>query len=105
MPNRRYLQDSLPQILFDNQKSKRISAFIYFDLDNFKRINDTIGHDVGDQVLVIVANRLTKLQGMSDLVVRLGGDEFGILLGDINSKNKQGKSHTNIRKYSYSQQN
>ena len=96
LPNRRYLQDSLPQILFDNQKAKRISAFIYFDLDNFKRINDTIGHDVGDQVLVIVANRLTKLQGMSDLVVRLGGDEFGILLGDINSKKQAGEKATRI---------
>ncbi|GGN34138.1 MULTISPECIES: EAL domain-containing protein [Marinomonas] len=83
LPNRRYLQDSLPSILFNNQKRKRISAFIYFDLDNFKRINDTIGHDIGDQVLIIVADRLNKLRGISDLVVRLGGDEFGILLSDI----------------------
>ena len=83
LPNRRFLQDSLPRILYSNQRRKRISAFIYFDLDNFKRINDTIGHDVGDQVLVIVGDRLNKLKGVSDLVVRLGGDEFGILLGDI----------------------
>jgi diguanylate cyclase (GGDEF)-like protein len=83
LPNRRYLQDSLPSTLFNNQKGKRISAFIYFDLDNFKRINDTIGHDIGDQVLIIVADRLNKLRGISDLVVRLGGDEFGILLSDI----------------------
>ncbi|MCW4631286.1 MULTISPECIES: bifunctional diguanylate cyclase/phosphodiesterase [Marinomonas] len=96
LPNRRYLQDSLPQILFDNQKAKRISAFIYFDLDNFKRINDTIGHDVGDHVLVIVANRLTKLKGISDLVVRLGGDEFGILLGDVSSKKQAGEKATRI---------
>tara|TARA_R110001606_G_scaffold154117_4_gene295744 strand:- start:965 stop:3160 length:2196 start_codon:yes stop_codon:yes gene_type:complete len=85
LPNRRFLQDSLPNILYRNQKRKRISAFIYFDLDNFKRINDTIGHDVGDQVLVIVGDRLNKLKGLADFVVRLGGDEFGILLGDINS--------------------
>lgn len=85
LPNRRFLQDSLPNILYRNQKRKRISAFIYFDLDNFKRINDTIGHDVGDQVLVIVGDRLNKLKGSADFVVRLGGDEFGILLGDINN--------------------
>ncbi|NLQ18267.1 EAL domain-containing protein [Marinomonas sp. M1K-6] len=83
LPNRRFLQDSLPAILINNQRRNRISAFIYFDLDNFKRINDTIGHDVGDQALIIVANRLSKLKSISDLVVRLGGDEFGILLGDI----------------------
>lgn len=86
LPNRRFLQDSLSKILHNNQRRKRVSAFIYFDLDNFKRINDTIGHDVGDQVLVIAAERLNKLKGISDLVVRLGGDEFGILLGDIGDK-------------------
>ncbi|UTW00514.1 EAL domain-containing protein [Marinomonas rhizomae] len=86
LPNRRFLQDSLSKILHNNQRRKRVSAFIYFDLDNFKRINDTIGHDVGDQVLVIAAERLNKIKGISDLVVRLGGDEFGILLGDIGDK-------------------
>jgi diguanylate cyclase (GGDEF)-like protein len=94
LPNRRFLQDSLPKILYSNQRRKRISAFIYFDLDNFKRINDTIGHDVGDQVLVIVGNRLNKLKSVSDLVVRLGGDEFGILLGDIGN-DKQVRKQAN----------
>ncbi|PJE56736.1 bifunctional diguanylate cyclase/phosphodiesterase [Marinomonas sp. BSi20584] len=94
LPNRRFLQDSLPRILYNNQRRKRISAFIYFDLDNFKRINDTIGHDVGDQVLVIVGDRLNKLKAMSDLVVRLGGDEFGILLGDIGDE-KQASEQAN----------
>ncbi|GAA0243194.1 putative bifunctional diguanylate cyclase/phosphodiesterase [Marinomonas primoryensis] len=92
LPNRRYLQDRLPMILYSNQK--RISAFIYFDLDNFKRINDTIGHDVGDKVLALVADRLNKLKGRSDLVVRLGGDEFGILIGDINDQ-KEAETHAN----------
>lgn len=94
LPNRRYLQDRLPRILYSNQKRKRISAFIYFDLDNFKRINDTIGHDVGDKVLALVADRLNKLKGRSDLVVRLGGDEFGILIGDINDQ-KEAETHAN----------
>jgi len=83
LPNRRYLQDKLPDALRKNKKNKRLSAFIYFDLDNFKRINDTIGHDIGDKVLVLVADKLNVLKGPSDMVVRLGGDEFGILLDDI----------------------
>jgi diguanylate cyclase (GGDEF)-like protein len=86
--NRRYLQDYLPGTLYEHQRRHRVSAFIYFDLDDFKRINDTIGHDVGDQVLVIVANKLNKLNSDTNLVIRLGGDEFGILLGDI--KNDDG---------------
>ncbi|RBP82551.1 EAL domain-containing protein [Marinomonas rhizomae] len=96
LPNRRFLQDSLPKTLYDNQKRKRISAFIYFDLDNFKRINDTIGHDVGDQVLVIVGDRLNKLKHVSDLVVRLGGDEFGILLGDISNEKQAAKQANQV---------
>jgi diguanylate cyclase (GGDEF)-like protein len=96
LPNRRFLQDSLPRILYNNQRRKRISAFIYFDLDNFKRINDTIGHDVGDQVLVIAGDRLNKLKGISDLVVRLGGDEFGILLGDIGDDKQAGEQANRI---------
>ncbi|WP_421849393.1 putative bifunctional diguanylate cyclase/phosphodiesterase [Marinomonas sp.] len=96
LPNRRFLQDSFPKILHNNQRRKRISAFIYFDLDNFKRINDTIGHDVGDKVLVIVGDRLNKLKGTADFVVRLGGDEFGILLGDINNYKQTGEQAEHI---------
>jgi diguanylate cyclase (GGDEF)-like protein len=92
LPNRRYLNDQLPALLRSNKKRHQISAFIYFDLDNFKRINDTIGHDVGDKVLEIVAQRLDSLRSESDKVVRLGGDEFGIYLSNI--ENKQGaKEH------------
>ncbi len=96
LPNRRYLQDNLPRVLYNNLNRKRISAFIYFDLDNFKHINDTIGHDIGDKVLVVVANRLSNLQKKSDLVIRLGGDEFGILLGDIKSNNEVEKQADQI---------
>ncbi|MDP5056274.1 MAG: diguanylate cyclase, partial [Marinomonas hwangdonensis] len=86
LANRRFLQDNLPAILMENKDQQRLSAFIYFDLDNFKRINDTIGHDVGDQILTIVADRLNKLRGPSDLVMRLGGDEFGIFLNHVRDK-------------------
>lgn len=86
LANRRFLQDNLPAILMENKDQQRLSAFIYFDLDNFKRINDTIGHDVGDQILTIVADRLNTLRGPSDLVMRLGGDEFGIFLNHVKDK-------------------
>lgn len=86
LKNRRFLQDILPKSLRSHHKRGRISAFLYLDLDNFKRINDTIGHDVGDQVLTVIANRLDKLKRTSDLVVRLGGDEFGLLLSDVANK-------------------
>ncbi|MBR7888743.1 EAL domain-containing protein [Marinomonas sp. A79] len=86
LKNRRFIQDTLPKSLRGHQKRGRVSAFLYLDLDNFKRINDTIGHDVGDQVLTVIANRLDKFKRTSDLVVRLGGDEFGLLLGDVTNK-------------------
>ncbi|MCV2403855.1 EAL domain-containing protein [Marinomonas sp. C2222] len=86
LPNRRYLQDHLHAQLAHNKKQKNLAAFIYFDLDNFKRINDTIGHDIGDKILVTVAKRLNELKGKSDLIIRLGGDEFGILLNNIKSQ-------------------
>lgn len=86
LPNRRYLQDHLHTQLLHNKKNESLAAFIYFDLDNFKRINDTIGHDVGDKILVTVAERLNELKGASDLIIRLGGDEFGILLNNIHSQ-------------------
>lgn len=92
LPNRRYLNDNLPLLLQANKKRRQISAFIYFDLDNFKRINDTIGHDVGDKVLEIVAQRLDSLCEKPDKVVRLGGDEFGIFLSNIANK-QEAKEH------------
>ncbi|AEF55722.1 bifunctional diguanylate cyclase/phosphodiesterase [Marinomonas posidonica] len=98
LPNRRHLHDNLPNTLYKNQLRSRISAFIYFDLDNFKRINDTVGHDIGDQVLVIIADRLNALKGLSDQVVRLGGDEFGILLGNIKSTEEAESFATKILK-------
>ncbi len=82
LPNRRYLNDLLPQYLSELQANNQSGAFIYFDLDNFKSINDSIGHDIGDRVLQEVARRLTSSIDENDLIIRLGGDEFAIILGD-----------------------
>ncbi|MBJ7552890.1 EAL domain-containing protein [Marinomonas spartinae] len=83
LPNRRFLTDKLQHTIFKQKKKVRRSAFIYFDLDNFKRINDSIGHDIGDQVLVLVAERLLSIPHQKSHVVRLGGDEFCIYLSDV----------------------
>lgn len=82
LPNRRYLNDHLPNYLIHLQEKNLPGAFIYFDLDNFKSINDSIGHDIGDRVLQEVARRLTLSIGPNDKIIRLGGDEFAIILGD-----------------------
>ena len=83
LPNRRYLNDKLSDLLQESIALGQHGAFIYFDLDNFKSINDTIGHDVGDQVLIKVAERLQQLVSGNDTVVRLGGDEFAIVFFDL----------------------
>ncbi|TDO98946.1 bifunctional diguanylate cyclase/phosphodiesterase [Marinomonas balearica] len=80
LPNRRYLNERVPSLIQHIIKHKKLGAFIYFDLDNFKSINDSIGHDIGDEVLTQVAARLKNVVGDTGKVIRLGGDEFGILL-------------------------
>ncbi|MBR7889662.1 EAL domain-containing protein [Marinomonas sp. A79] len=86
LKNRRFLQDNLSKSVSLELKHNPITAFIFLDLDNFKRINDTEGHNVGDQILTIIANRLDKFSQKSDLVIRLGGDEFALLLANTDTR-------------------
>lgn len=85
LPNRRYLNDHLEDIIQRITEQNKLGAFIYFDLDNFKSINDTIGHDVGDQVLIKIAQRLATHTSDSDVVMRLGGDEFVIAVTEADN--------------------
>ncbi|MCO4786848.1 MAG: EAL domain-containing protein [Marinomonas atlantica] len=85
LPNRRYLNDHFQQLIFQIKEHQTLGAFIYFDLDNFKSINDTIGHDIGDKVLVEVAKRLYQHKRTQDIVIRLGGDEFAIVVTQADS--------------------
>ncbi len=85
LPNRRLLMDRLEQALATGQRNGSHGALMFMDLDNFKTLNDTQGHDIGDLLLIEVAARLKCCVRESDTVARLGGDEFvGILqeLGD-----------------------
>lgn len=82
LPNRQYLMERLALLLKPGIQPM-ISALIFIDLDDFKIINDTLGHSFGDEILRQVSNRLNKNIRNSDLVIRLGGDEFVILLVSI----------------------
>jgi diguanylate cyclase (GGDEF)-like protein/PAS domain S-box-containing protein len=80
LPNRRFLMDKLLQALETSSRSGLQGALIFIDLDNFKTLNDTLGHDLGDLLLQNVANRLKASIRKVDTVARLGGDEFVIIL-------------------------
>ena len=80
LPNRSYFQDFLGHALARAQREKSQVSLLFIDLDRFKHINDSQGHEVGDQVLCIVGNRLDEQLRADDFVARLGGDEFAIIL-------------------------
>ena len=80
LPNRRLLHDRLEQTTRRTQRINNSIAVMFIDLDDFKKVNDTYGHAVGDQLLWEVGSRLQKCIRSSDSVGRLGGDEFGIVL-------------------------
>lgn len=83
LPNRRALADRIEQAERLVRRLGRRAALLLLDLDRFKRINDSLGHAIGDELLCIVAQRLRRALREVDTVCRLGGDEFVILLGDI----------------------
>ena len=80
LPNRRLLLDRLQQSIASNGRRNDHGAVLFIDIDNFKQLNDTHGHDTGDQLLAEIARRLRKLVRKSDTVARLAGDEFVVLL-------------------------
>ena len=83
LPNRRLLLDRMNQSIAQAQRHQRSLAVMFFDLDHFKEINDTLGHDVGDELLKVVAERLEICVRVGDTVSRQGGDEFVIILSEI----------------------
>ncbi|MCH8957040.1 EAL domain-containing protein [candidate division KSB1 bacterium] len=84
LPNRHLLHDRLQQALAQSKRSGKLAALLFLDLDGFKRINDTLGHGIGDLLLKSVAKRLKTTVRQVDTVARLGGDEFTIVLLEIN---------------------
>ena len=85
LPNRRLLLDRLHQALAAGQRSLSCGALLYLDLDHFKLLNDTRGHDAGDELLVMMAERLKASVREQDTVARLGGDEFVVMLENLDA--------------------
>lgn len=83
LPNRVLLQTRLNQTVHDAELIERLVAVMFLDLDYFKTINDTLGHDIGDQLLQAVAGRLQASVRRGDTISRLGGDEFAIVLANV----------------------
>lgn len=86
LPNRRLLQDRLKTALATSHRSGRKGALLFIDLDNFKTLNDTLGHDMGDLLLQQVAERLSSCVRACDTVARQGGDEFVVMLQDLSKQ-------------------
>ncbi len=87
IPNRAYFNERLLEIVASRRGVRRFSL-LFIDLDGFKKINDTVGHDAGDFILVETAKRLEKIVRKSDMVARVGGDEFILVLDDVESNER-----------------
>lgn len=96
LPNRRLLTDRLGQTMAASMRSGRYGALMFLDLDNFKPLNDTHGHDVGDLLLMEAAQRLKSCVREVDTVARFGGDEFVVMLSDLNADKVESTSQASI---------
>ena len=94
LPNRRLMLDRLQQALASCNRSEKYGSILFIDLDNFKALNDTLGHDKGDVLLQQVAHRLELCVRKGDTVARLGGDEFVVILEELSTHPMEAASQT-----------
>ena len=102
LPNRRFFFERLETVVEESKKTTEKIAILFIDLDAFKDINDTHGHEVGDGVLIAVGDRISQTIRNSDFVARLGGDEFAVIMRNIDdttsAKNLAERIHTELQK-------
>jgi diguanylate cyclase (GGDEF)-like protein/PAS domain S-box-containing protein len=96
LPNRRLLLDRLDQALVSSKRSQKNNALFFIDLDHFKKLNDSLGHDQGDHLLQQVAQRLETAVREGDTVARLGGDEFVVMLEDLSEQVSEAASQAKV---------
>jgi len=96
LPNRRLLMDRLKHAMLSSQRSREHGALMFLDLDHFKLLNDSLGHDVGDELLQQVALRLLSCVRECDSVARLGGDEFVVLLEALSVQPHEAASQAEV---------
>lgn len=96
LPNRNYLMEQLSKTLALSKRHGYYSALIFFDLDNFKIINDTLGHHTGDKLLTQVGKLLSEVIRQEDTAARLGGDEFVVIASNVGREPEQAAEHTQL---------
>lgn len=93
LPNRRLFNDRMKQVMATNKRTRCYGALLFLDLDNFKPVNDAYGHEVGDLLLVEVAKRLKTCVREMDSVARFGGDEFVVMLSELDLSEQKSMTH------------
>lgn len=101
LPNRYLLREKVNDTIINSRNSHCHFALLFLDLDRFKAINDTMGHEIGDKVLIEIAERLKACVNESDIISRYGGDEFSILLSNSGIGRASDTAHKIITKLSY----
>jgi diguanylate cyclase (GGDEF)-like protein len=96
LPNRRLLNDRLDQAMAASKRSGRYGALIFLDLDNFKPLNDMYGHNIGDLLLIEVARRINSCVREVDTVARFGGDEFVVVLSELDVDKTESTTQASI---------
>ena len=96
LPNRRLLDDRLDQTMANGKRSRRYSALMFLDMDNFKPVNDLHGHNVGDLLLIEAAHRISSCVRAVDTVARFGGDEFAVILSELDVDRTESTKHANL---------
>ena len=98
LPNRALMYDRLEQTLKQSRRGRSRAAVVFVDLDRFKEVNDTMGHDAGDELLQQIAQRLAESVREGDTVARIGGDEFVLVLSDIHRPDDDGRAAEKLQR-------